>query len=165
MPETHLLHWSLQIDCPSVRQITLANDNYEKNSPRAPSICKQALRHLIYFWPEERNLKHELKVFGSHHFLLGSEFSCPAVDKPGTWNIPEQFLDILEHGIITTIMTKICKIIFSKVIKHKNKLVGAFHPPKIPGGERMEQTFSGISFRNFGCTSRGWPKNYSGKSE
>ena len=24
--------------------------------------------------------------------------------------------------------------------------------------ERMEQTFSGISFRNFGCTSRGWPK-------
>ena len=25
-------------------------------------------------------------------------------------------------------------------------------------GERMEQTFSGISFRNFGCTSRGWPK-------
>ena len=22
----------------------------------------------------------------------------------------------------------------------------------------MEQTFSGISFRNFGCTSRGWPK-------
>ena len=25
-------------------------------------------------------------------------------------------------------------------------------------GERMEQTFSGISFRNFGSTSRGWPK-------
>ena len=25
-------------------------------------------------------------------------------------------------------------------------------------GERMEQTFSGISFRNFGCTSRGWTK-------
>ena len=25
-------------------------------------------------------------------------------------------------------------------------------------GERMEQTFSGISFRTFGCTSRGWPK-------
>ena len=25
-------------------------------------------------------------------------------------------------------------------------------------GERMEQTFSRISFRNFGCTSRGWPK-------
>lgn len=24
--------------------------------------------------------------------------------------------------------------------------------------ERMEQTFSGISFRNFGCTSRRWPK-------
>ena len=24
--------------------------------------------------------------------------------------------------------------------------------------ERMEETFSGISFRNFGCTSRGWPK-------
>ena len=24
--------------------------------------------------------------------------------------------------------------------------------------ERMEQTFSGISFRNFGCTSRVWPK-------
>ena len=24
--------------------------------------------------------------------------------------------------------------------------------------ERMEQTFPGISFRNFGCTSRGWPK-------
>ena len=24
-------------------------------------------------------------------------------------------------------------------------------------GERMEQTFSGISFRNFGCISRGWP--------
>ena len=24
--------------------------------------------------------------------------------------------------------------------------------------ERMEQTFSGISFRNFGCTSRGWSK-------
>ena len=24
--------------------------------------------------------------------------------------------------------------------------------------EPMEQTFSGISFRNFGCTSRGWPK-------
>ena len=24
--------------------------------------------------------------------------------------------------------------------------------------ERMEHTFSGISFRNFGCTSRGWPK-------
>ena len=24
--------------------------------------------------------------------------------------------------------------------------------------ERMEQSFSGISFRNFGCTSRGWPK-------
>ena len=24
--------------------------------------------------------------------------------------------------------------------------------------ERMEQTFSGISFRNFGCTSWGWPK-------
>ena len=22
----------------------------------------------------------------------------------------------------------------------------------------MEQTFSGISFRNFGCTWRGWPK-------
>ena len=25
-------------------------------------------------------------------------------------------------------------------------------------GERMEETFSGISFRNFGSTSRGWPK-------
>ena len=25
-------------------------------------------------------------------------------------------------------------------------------------GERMEQTFSGISFRKFGCTLRGWPK-------
>ena len=25
-------------------------------------------------------------------------------------------------------------------------------------GERMEQTFSEISFRNFGSTSRGWPK-------
>ena len=25
-------------------------------------------------------------------------------------------------------------------------------------GERMEQSFSGISFQNFGCTSRGWPK-------
>ena len=25
-------------------------------------------------------------------------------------------------------------------------------------GERMEQTFSGVPFRNFGCTSRGWPK-------
>ena len=25
-------------------------------------------------------------------------------------------------------------------------------------GELMEQTFSGISFRNFGSTSRGWPK-------
>ena len=25
-------------------------------------------------------------------------------------------------------------------------------------GERMIQAFSGISFRNFGCTSRGWPK-------
>ena len=24
--------------------------------------------------------------------------------------------------------------------------------------ERLEQTFSGISFPNFGCTSRGWPK-------
>ena len=29
--------------------------------------------------------------------------------------------------------------------------------PEIPGGERMERTFSGISFRNFGCTSRGCP--------
>ena len=25
-------------------------------------------------------------------------------------------------------------------------------------GERMEKTFSGISFRKFGSTSRGWPK-------
>ena len=30
LPETLLLHWSLQIDCHSVRQITLANGNYEK---------------------------------------------------------------------------------------------------------------------------------------
>ena len=30
--------------------------------------------------------------------------------------------------------------------------------PEIPGEERMEQTFSGNSFRNFGCTSGGWPK-------
>ena len=30
--------------------------------------------------------------------------------------------------------------------------------PKFRVWERMEQTFSGISFRNFGCTSRGWPK-------
>ena len=29
--------------------------------------------------------------------------------------------------------------------------------PEIPG-ERMKQTFSGISFRKFGCTSQGWPK-------
>ena len=30
---------------------------------------------------------------------------------------------------------------------------------KFRNWERMEQTFSGISFRNFGCTSRGWPKS------
>ena len=25
-------------------------------------------------------------------------------------------------------------------------------------GERMEQTFSEVSLRNFGCTSQGWPE-------
>ena len=30
--------------------------------------------------------------------------------------------------------------------------------PKFRVEERMEQTFSGISIRKFGCTSRGWPK-------
>ena len=29
--------------------------------------------------------------------------------------------------------------------------------PEIPGEERMERTFSGISFRNFRCTSRACP--------
>ena len=36
--------------------------------------------------------------------------------KPGTWNIPEQpgtFRNIPEHGIIITIMRKICEIKFS----------------------------------------------------
>ena len=31
--------------------------------------------------------------------------------------------------------------------------------PEIPGEERMERTFSGISFRNFRCTSRACPNS------
>ena len=34
LPETRLLHWSLQIDCHSVRKITLANSNYEQFTSR-----------------------------------------------------------------------------------------------------------------------------------
>ena len=36
----------------------------------------------------------------------------------------------------------------------------SIRPKLIPEilGERMKQTFSGISFRKFGCTSQGWPK-------
>ena len=45
---------------------------------------------------------------------------------------------------------------------HENKYPGRFPFDqkfrKFRVGERMEQTFSGISFRNFGCTPRGWPK-------
>ena len=33
-----------------------------------------------------------------------------------------------------------------------------FDQEKVLVGERMEHKLFGISFRNFGCTSRGWPK-------
>ena len=41
--ETHPLHWSLQMDCHSVQQITLANDNYEKTHLAPP--CFRGLSH------------------------------------------------------------------------------------------------------------------------
>ena len=44
LPETRLLHWSLQIDCHSVRQITLANGNYESIHFAPP--CFRGLSHL-----------------------------------------------------------------------------------------------------------------------
>ena len=46
LPETGLLHWSLQIDCHSVPQITLANGNYENIHFALP--CFRSLSHLCW---------------------------------------------------------------------------------------------------------------------
>ena len=55
-----------------------------------------------------------------------------------------------------------CKEGSPRLLKDKTHRHGRFpfdqEFRKLRVGERMEQTFSGISFRNFGCTSRGWPK-------
>ena len=69
----------------------------------------------------------------------------------------------LLHSLIVLFRVYVCDFMFSYVYYIISSLILGRFPfdqkfRKFRVWKRMEQTFSGISFRNFGCTSRGWPK-------
>lgn len=54
--------------------------------------------------------------------------------------------------------------------RQRNNVIGPWALSTLPNrefrvGERMEQTFFGILFRNFGCKSQGWAQQKSVKSD
>ena len=60
-PKTRLLHWSLQIDCHSVRQITLTNGNYDSKGTRKGPIVLSLFTWILEFYIHRRSdyLTHE----------------------------------------------------------------------------------------------------------